>query len=94
MADSSSRSETEALAAALPGMGGEALALAARYSSETFVRGGRALYYQGDEGSSAYLILAGRIRPLRIKGGSSIPLDEATRGSWLGLTEAYLGVPY
>ena len=38
--------------------------------------------------------MSGRIRPYRLKGGSSAALDDAVPGSWLGLAEAYLDLPY
>jgi CRP-like cAMP-binding protein len=80
----------------LPGLGHLApreLDLLERYSSETIVRKGRALFYQGDEGAAAYLALSGRLRPIRV-GGSSAALEDAGPGAWLGLAETVLGLPY
>jgi CRP-like cAMP-binding protein len=80
----------------LPGfgrMGSRELGLLERYSSEAAVRKGRALYYQGDEGAAAYLVLSGRVRPIRV-GGSPAALEDAVRGSWLGLPETLLGLAY
>jgi len=80
----------------LPGfgrLGSRELGLLERYSSEAAARKGRALYYQGDEGAAAYLVLSGRLRPIRV-GGSSAALEDAVPGSWLGLAEALLGLPY
>jgi len=67
--------------------------LIARYGSESLVRAGRALYYQGDEAEAAWLVLSGRLRPLRIHGDSSRALEDRRPGAWLGLAETYLGLP-
>lgn len=67
--------------------------LLARYGPERELRAGKALYYQGDEAEAAWLVLSGRLRKLRIQGGDSAAVGEAGPGSWLGLTEVYLGLP-
>jgi CRP-like cAMP-binding protein len=84
----------DAIHAALPGLAPRELELVSRYSAPASVRGGRALYYQGDSGSAAFLVVSGRIRPYRLKSGSSSALDDAGPGSWLGLAETYLDLPY
>jgi len=81
----------EVLARLLPGLGRHELELVERYSAPATVRSGRTLVYQGDEASAAFLLVAGKLRPVRIKGSSSTPFEDLLPGSWPCLAEAMLG---
>ncbi len=76
----------------LPGLDERQRVSLQRYSVEARVRSGKALYWQGDAAESAWLLVSGRMRPVRMRGSSPTPMDDVYPGGWLCLPEAWLGL--
>ncbi|HTX71598.1 MAG TPA: Crp/Fnr family transcriptional regulator, partial [Rectinemataceae bacterium] len=77
----------------LPNLARDRIELVGRFSAPAQLRANRALFYQGDEGEAAFLVLSGRVRLLRLKGGVTTALRDCTAGSWFGLAETSLDLP-
>jgi CRP-like cAMP-binding protein len=66
-----------------------------RLAVEVPLRSGRALYYKGDPADRCWALIEGRVRLLKPRSdGSALAIGEFGPPAWLGLAEAWLGLPY